>query len=50
MILALMIWVYIQDCKQIGKNNLAVPFSERLNWYFILIVLPVLYCIVQCYL
>lgn len=33
---------YWKDCKAIGKNNLAVPFSERLIVYIMLFVAPTL--------
>lgn len=33
---------YWKNCKAIGKNNLAVPFSERLIVYIMLFVMPTL--------
>jgi hypothetical protein len=45
MILLLVIITYIRDCKEIGKDNLAVPLSERMFTYFVYIFLPVLLCV-----
>ena len=41
MFLCLLLWEYRKDCKEIGKENLAVPLSERLLFYFIYFVFPV---------
>jgi hypothetical protein len=45
MILLLVIITYIRDCKEIGKDDLAVPLSERLFAYFVYIFLPILLCV-----
>lgn len=45
MILLMIIITYIRDCKKIGKDNLAVPLHERLAYYIILVVLPLLMAI-----
>lgn len=42
MILLLVIITYIRDCKEIGKENLAVPLRERLSVYFAFIILPII--------
>lgn len=47
MILIIMIITYIKDCREIGKENLAVPLSKRLAWYLILIGLPILIAIMK---
>lgn len=47
MILIIVIIAYIRDCREIGKENLAVPLSERLIWYLIFIALPILIAIVK---
>lgn len=40
MILLWLLLEYKKDCKEIGKENLAVPLKERLESYFFFIVLP----------
>lgn len=40
MILAYILITYRKQCKESGKENLAVPLSERLAIYFLLVVLP----------
>lgn len=45
MILLLVIITYIRDCKEIGKDDLAVSLSERLFTYFVFIFLPILLCV-----
>lgn len=47
MILIIVIIAYIKDSREIGKENLAVPLSERLTWYLILIGLPILIAIIK---
>jgi hypothetical protein len=39
---------WIQDCKNIGKDNLAVPLSER--FFAWLIVFPIWLCPIVCVL
>ena len=41
MILMLVILNYINDCKKIGKEKLAVPLSGRLFSYFLCVPLPI---------
>ena len=48
MILTLLIITYIRDCKELGKENLAAPLSERLLWYFIFVILPLLVALIKC--
>ena len=45
MIFLMTIITYIRDCKEIGKENLAVPLSERLFTYFGYIFLPIVIAI-----
>lgn len=40
MILLLILITYRADCKDIGKENLAVPLAERLAVYVFLVLLP----------
>ena len=40
MILCLLLLEYRKDCKEIGKENLAVPLKDRLETYFFFVVLP----------
>lgn len=42
MILLIILIIYFKDCREIGKENLTVPLSERLAGYLIFFVLPVL--------
>lgn len=37
-----------KDCKEIGKDNLAVPLGERLRAYFICFILPIILTIIFC--
>lgn len=46
MFLTLVIITYIKDCKQIGKENLAVPLVNRLISYFFSIPLPVILALI----
>ena len=39
MILLLILLTYRADCKDIGKDNLAVPLSARLTLYVVLFIL-----------
>ena len=41
MILCWLLLNYWKDCKEIGKENLAVPLKDRLEAYFLCFVLPV---------
>lgn len=41
MILCWVLLTYWKDCKEIGKENLAVPLEDRLEAYFFCFVLPV---------
>lgn len=41
MILCWVLLEYRKDCKEYGKENLAVPLEDRLKAYFFCIVLPV---------
>lgn len=41
MILLCVLLNYRKDCKEIGKENLAVPLKDRLEAYFFCFVLPV---------
>lgn len=41
MILYIVLKTYFKDVKEIGKENLAVPLSERLLVYFSLYVFPI---------
>lgn len=41
MIFILVILNYINDCKKIGKENLAVSLSGRLISYFLCVPLPI---------
>lgn len=41
MILCWMLISYWKDCKEIGKENLAVPLKDRFKAYFFCFVLPV---------
>ncbi len=41
MILIIVILNYINDCKKIGKENLAVSLSSRLISYFLYVPLPI---------
>ena len=42
MILCWILLEYRKDCKEIGKENLAVPLKDRLTAYFLCVVLPVI--------
>lgn len=42
MLLIFCILNYLRDCKEIGKENLAVPLSERLFAYFLCFILPII--------
>ena len=42
MILILVILNYINDCKKIGKEKLAVSLSRRLIAYFLCVPLPII--------
>lgn len=42
MFLIIIIIVYIKDCREIGKENLAVPLSDRIRAYIMIFVIPVL--------
>ena len=42
MILVYVLYVYYKDCKEIGKDDLAVPLSERLEAYLLLVIVPIL--------
>lgn len=48
MLLIFIICVYIKDCKEIGKENLAVPLSERLLTYFVFIILRIIVALIKC--
>lgn len=47
MFFILMLVTYFDDVKKIGKDNLAVPFSERLFVYFGFIFLPILLGLIE---
>lgn len=47
--LIVIIAIYMGDCRDIGKANLAVPLSERLGLYFIMFVFPVLIVLLKEY-
>ena len=42
MLLFFIIKEWKKDCKEIGKENLAVPLSERLSVYFAFVVFPII--------
>ena len=49
----ILVWqVWRKDCKEIGKNNLAVPLKERFFSLFILLTLPTIIglCARHCHL
>jgi len=47
MILIMILIIYFKDRRERGKENLAVPLSERLIAYLILFVFPVLIVILK---
>jgi hypothetical protein len=47
MILCWILLEYWRDCKEIGKENLAVPLQERLMTYFLFVVLPAIVGLVK---
>lgn len=47
MFLIIILIIYFKDCRKYGKENLAVPLSERLKCYLILFGLPALIAIVK---
>lgn len=47
MILITILIIYFKDCREIGKENLAVPLSERLILYLMLYGIPVLYAVLK---
>lgn len=47
MILLIILIIYFKDCRERGKENLAVPLSERLACYVLIFVLPVLIAILK---
>lgn len=47
MLLLIIILIWRKDCKEIGKENLAVPLSERLAVYFVMVVLPIVFIVLR---
>lgn len=47
MILIIILIIYFKDRREYGKENLAVPLSERLICYLILFVIPTLIAILK---
>lgn len=48
MLLILILIVYFNDCKKFGKENLAVSLSERLGYYCIFVIVPMVLTILAC--
>lgn len=47
MILIIVIITYIKDCREIGKENLAVSLSDRIMAYIILFIVPLLFALLK---
>lgn len=43
--ISIITYVWVKDCKKLGKNNLGVSIQERIMMYVLFFVIPSLICI-----
>ena len=46
-IIAIISYVWVKDCKKIGKDKLAVSIQKRIMAYIFVLALPSLICILR---